>query len=1171
MDEKLINWLENNRLDFQKEDNLVEIREVGKFYVLQPKDKVILKDFMLNITKDEWGEIYNIEADFVLFEFGGLFYYSRIDKDGEDWKVVLELKDLRSLGKARQEFDYSFSHLGIHSEYELLNGSRVLKDWAKKAKFWGHKAIGICDKNTLAGTVALQLACNDFGLQPIFGETITILYDRLTKDETFELKLYVRNSTGWDNLLQINKIINIDNGGFIREDELLQHSKGLIAVFSKESLLNDKDINVCKEYIKKYKNSFDRVYYQIDTVVYSTLNYERKKLENFKRYFNQLIRYIEPILINDSYYIDQVDHNVKKRLNLVSGKSTPISNNQHYKCLDESIELLNELFNPEKVFSTGENYYGILLRMVENVDSIINDCNFEIAIGEHKLPAFEGIKDNETMFEELLVGGWVEKIQGKVNDETLYMERLEKESKLIIDCGFVDYFLILWDIVKWAKSNNILVGPARGSVAGSLVAYVLDITTIDPIKYDLLFERFMNETRFTKERASTYDSLPDVDIDFQSSKRDEIKRYIENKYGVKYSASIGTYTRMKLRGAMKDFGRAEGHLNFSYMNFITSKIEEQGEYGWEDIFKLSLQSEDLKKFVQNNFDLINDLKYCLGQVRAASIHASAVLIVPKFDSLKNKKNIFNWVPVRKVLDKKQEVLITEWEGKFIDRTGFLKEDILGISQLDKFQMILKLIKKNTGDSIILENIPLDDPKVYGLFKKGYNEEVFQFGTIGIKKYSKVVRPDNIDDLIAMNALYRPGPKSSNAHLDYASIKHGKKKAVYDYGLKKVTESTYGLYIYQEQIMQAVHILGGLSLVDADNIRTMMKHFLREEMAVYENKFVDGAVKNGCEKSEAEKIWKKLLAFSGYGFNKSHSTAYAIIAYQCQWLKCYYPLEFYTTALSFADIEIDIPNIITEIKNRKLRISVKPPEINESSYSFECNKNDNSIYWSLISVKGVGEATIRPIFEERLKRKFNSLLDFMERMRGKGIKRNTIESLILAGCFDNLEKITNEKDRIILLEQLAKFNSIQVSEEYKKSKYNRNYTWILSQKSISGFGELPFRDILNSYDRRLTKLFIEPNLFLVGKNDYKNSLVVGFLVSIRERKSKRGKFAELLVKCNYESLYVTCWSDVYLENKKQLEKIKKEETLFIITGKIKFDDYKGMNVLYTQETTKIYEL
>ena len=924
--ESFNNWAKINFLKISfKSDNIIQVAGFeGDFLLIEPKDDALIdEDCCLILYEEELELIEENKVQYLLFEFGKRFYYTKPITFKNKFNQVgyeAHFDDFKYIGENNCELDniIPFIHLGVHDEYELLNGSQMAKDWVKKAKFLKHKALGLADKNTLGGTLAFQTEIKKAGLKSVLGVTISVA-DNYNKEKdvqvTYDLKVYVTNESAWQNLFQISKAINVDYDKFIPEKVLFKYAKGLIAVFPSNSVLGDlEDIKTVNSIIKKYKLFFDDVYYQIDSVEYDADNADLKYLKQIKKYLNNYREVIKPILINDSYYMDQEMFQLKEYLNKVDRKAYEYSEDQYFKTLDE----VNQKFSP--LFKDNDEWLELLLEMCNNTVELAEKCQFEISVGESKLPKYEFSPDglsNEDYFFQLIEKAFEEKVINKGLDQELYMKRIQTECEVIVPAGFVDYFLILYDIINWCKENNIEVGPGRGSVGGSLVAQFLNITSVDPIRHDLLFERFLNPTRVLPEtfykvefkdgeekkikegdkiiineqeipieqlkiggkikqikivKEARKDSMPDIDCDFQSEFRNDVKKYISMHFGESYTCSVGAYGRLKLKAGLKDFGRAKG-LDFNYVNTITKDIKQKLSYSWRDFIMFAIGSKikqqnkeekiGLYDFVQKYPEICHCIKYSLNQARSASIHASAVVIVPKNNKKGESVDIFNWLPIREI----DGNLVTEWEGLYCDKAGFLKEDILALRQLDKFQMIKKLIKRNKDIEIILEEIPLDDKPTFQLFKKGLNEDVFQFSSSGLKNYSVQVKPDTLEELTAMNALYRPGPMSSNAHTDFGLIKHGKKKPEYDYGLKEVTEKTYGLYVYQEQIMKSVVVLGGFSLAESETTRTKIKKFDKVGMSEDKQKFIEGAIKRGCKEEEAGKIWDKLVAFSGYGFNK----------------------------------------------------------------------------------------------------------------------------------------------------------------------------------------------------------------------------------------------------------------------------------------------------------------
>ena len=664
------------------------------------------------------------------------------------------------------------------------------------------------------------------------------------------------------------------------------------------------------------------------------------------------------------------------------------------------------------------------------------------------------------------------------------------------------------------------------------------------------------------------DQNPDIDLDFEAEHRGTIKDYIRSRFGELHTCSIGSYTRLKIKAGLKDFSRVSG-LSFNQANYISSLIDDQLEYTWKDLIKYALKEKDLKDFMQKYPDIVHLIKYSLNQCRSASIHASAVIIVPKKDHDGNDVDIYNWLPIRQI----DERLVSEWEGKYTDRAGFLKEDILGLNQLDKFNRMIELIQKNHEKKIILEDIKLNDRKTYKLFHKGFTEDVFQFGSAGLKSYSIKAKPDTIEDLTAMSALYRPGPMSSNAHMDFALIKHGKKKPQFDYKLEPVTRNTYGLYVYQEQIMQAVVVLGGFTLVESDMLRTQIKKFDKVGMGKSEQKFIQGAINNGCDKDTATIIWKKLLAFSGYGFNKSHSFAYSVMTYLSQWMKANYPLEFWTTSLHFAD-DKDVPKRISELRRLKQGIEVKSPSINYSDIQFECNPETMSIYWSLTKIKDVGKVATSIIIDERNKNgMFGGYDDFISRVPKNKVNKRCIKNLILAGAFDEVEKLDKNTDRLALLTYHYSKYEESVPEEFQdENLIYKTYFWTLKQRELTGFGTIDYKSYLRNLKskeaKKLSELYVDSEKFFELK-DYSRACICGKIIHKVERKSKNGEFLVLGIVCNDDFLLVNIWNDYYVDNSEFFADCMNK--IIAISGKSKFDTWRHQNVLNSTDETIILEL
>lgn len=507
MTESLTKWIEENKLMVSKSPSgdfdIVIIDDVGSFLYLKSFDgKVIDEDFAFILSDEEFDLLENGGVDFILFEFGNMFYYSGIKQGKNRYNELIyqpEFNDFRYLGKTSEVEIIPFTHLGVHSEYEILNGSANSKLWVDKAKFIGVKSLGICDKDTLAGTLSFQKACEGAGVKPVLGETITmaINYSNETDiPETFEMKLYVMNKVGWKNLLLINKAINVDYKGFIPDTELYKLGEGLCCVVPKDSEFNYKKNNRKEAFklIAKYRKSFDEVYYQIDTLEYNSEQLFKEHLSNIDTYLCKYRKLLKPVLINDSYYLDKNENGLKAMLNKIQGKVNPESKDQYFKSVHDTIHSYDEWLDDT------EPLLEAIMTGLVNANEIADKVDFHINTGERKLPHYEVGCVNSLFFDEIEKG--VNERLGHLKGAELevYLKRLETECGVIVPNELTDYFMILWDVIKFCKRENIMVGSGRGSVCGSLVAYLLHLTDVDPLKYDLLFERFLNETRVRIEK-----------------------------------------------------------------------------------------------------------------------------------------------------------------------------------------------------------------------------------------------------------------------------------------------------------------------------------------------------------------------------------------------------------------------------------------------------------------------------------------------------------------------------------------------------------------------------------------------------------------------------------------------------------------------------------------------
>lgn len=1145
------NWILKNKLKVDRIEDILIINH-QKFYLIPPKEgKLFNKDFSLILSDEE----KKLSVDYYIFEFGGEFYY--LDKD--DWEHPY-FERFEYIGEADQEIVLPFAHLGVHGKYEVLNGSGEYERWCKKAKFLGHEALGIIEENTLGGIIPFQFACEENNIKPIIGESVSVKFE----DAYLKVKLYCIDKTGWKSLLKINKEVNITNEeATISFDKLLAYSEGLAIVLGNNWVSIYSII-----YYTKLKKAFRYIYQQIDTVIWNNKKFDLEFLNNYKSYIkNALFPFI---LVNDSYYLEQEEWKVKKFLNKIGDiKFVNSSFNQHYKGIDESFNTWISLFKEEDT----DNGVELFKQAVDNAYELAQICNFKLEFGKFHLPKFnmsdipEQYKDCETsmdLFWELIEEGAAEKLMGdELDDMELYSSRIDQEFSIIQKGGFIDYFLILWDIIRYCKENNILTGLGRGSAAGSLISYLLGITKINPIKYNLLFERFLNEARINK-------SLPDIDLDFEAGKREEIKKYIEIKYGSEMICNIGSYDTFKIKSGLKDLVRVLGgnEVNYDLINDITTKLrlpEEKDGY-FEELFIAAQKNDKLKTIIQNNGGLINLLFYVLNLPKAKSVHPSAIIIIPKYEG----ENIFDYIPLRQY----KKMFVSDWEGEYLENAGFLKEDILGLFQLDKFKFMLSAIKENEGKDIDIYNVPLNEPEVMDLFKKGCTADIFQFNTSGLTPYCKEVEPDGVEELTNMVALYRPGPIQSNAHNDYVKYKFNRSERInYDFGLKEVTKNTFGLYIFQEQVMQAVQILGGFNPSDTDEVRRAMGKKKEEVIKPYKAKFIDYAVKEmSCPQIEAEKIWKKLEVFSGYGFNKSHAASYAITGYISQWFKYHYPIYFWGAAFQYVDPANKatlINRFVAEIDQLFDFIKIVPPHINNSDANFKIDPKEYKIYWSLQEIAYLGPVALEEIIKKRQEKgAFYSFEDFLKRVNKTSIDKRVIVNLILSGAFDEIEEIIDIRKRKLLIERYYNFRKekqaiILADPILTDLDGDKEWWWILKQKEISNLGLFNYKQLLKDNEFPLT-LYLPSNRIESIENRNRNVVAGGILVEVIPRASKNGPWGLAIIDSNYYEIGVYFWNESYKIYASALE--KNLGNIMLISGTIK--EYGNDNFIHITEDSKV---
>lgn len=678
----------------------------------------------------------------------------------------------------------------------------------------------------------------------------------------------------------------------------------------------------------------------------------------------------------------------------------------------------------------------------------------------------------------------------------------------------------------------------------------------------------MKILKIEKVEIARQDSMPDVDCDFPVAFRDTVKEYMARRYGVNHVCSVGTYTRMKLKTCLKDFGKVMG-VPFAVMNKLTKDIDDQIEYTWGDLFNYAATSRELFRFVQDHPELVHMTKYALTQCKTSSIHPSAVIIVPQEDEDGNPIDLFGWMPMKKMGD----ALVSEWEGKYVDKSGFLKEDILGLNQLDKFSSIIKLIAKNRREQIDVNTIPFNDEEVYRYFQRGWCEDVFQFGAMGLMNYCREAKPQSLDDLIAMTALFRPGPMDVKAHETFVEIKNGARKPKFDPGMEEITRDTYSLYTYQEQIMKAM-VVGGLTPVESDECRTYIKKKNHEALAQFKGKFVNGysaliesrGVESKRAAAQASEVWDKMLAFASYGFNKSHAVAYTMMSYWSQWFKVNYPLEFWTTSLQYASKESDIPYRLVEMKKTGAEIEVRPPDINFSGETFTCDPKTNRIFFSLGKVKGVGERALMLL--KAMKDEHGEVFSFEDFITSapKGINRTVVLRLIMAGAFDLVEDIRNPRQRLDIVKQYLERRGEPLSDEFTSPDAHTNAWWVFKQRELTGYGEVDYERMMNEYGlgKRMVRLYVTAAEF-ERKHEGDEVCIVGRVNNVFERQTKGGdSYGVLQVEVNDLIIQITLWPDFWLHQPEN------EATLLnrivAVSGRVNY--FAGKKTVQSSQSTRL---
>ena len=903
-----------------------------------------------------------------------------------------------------------FTHLHVHSHYSLLDGLSKIDELLDYVKELGMDSVALTDHGNIYGAVEFYKKAKAKGIKPIIGCEFYVALDRMTEkrpnidDKRYHLILLVKNKQGYQNLVKLVTKAHLE--GFYykpRIDEKLmeEYSEGLICLSAclqgkiPKLILSGK-IKEAEKIAIKYQEIYGKENFYLELQNHPNIPEQEKANTGIIKIAKKLN--IPLVATNDSHYLRPEDSDAQDILMMIN-TGTNINNTERMSMKIDDFSI----YSPEKM----AEIFKDTPEAIENTQKIVANCNFDFELGKIKFPKFPlpERKTADNYLKELCEEG-INKRFAKVSPSQLkeVKERMEYELSVINPAGFASYFLIVQDFVKWAKSNRIVVGPGRGSAAGSLVAYLLGITNVDPLKYNLLFERFL-----TAGRAA---SPPDFDIDFTDRRRDEVINYVAQKYGRDKVAQIITFGTMAARAVIRDVGRV---LDYPYE--FCDKLAKMVPMGFTlnqtidrvDEFRQIYQRDDRAK------KIINYGKKLEGIIRHASTHACGVVI--------SETPLDDIVPVQHPA-KEGHTIVTQFEMHSAESVGLLKMDFLGLKNLTIIEDTLARIYKVQGKNINIETIPVDDKATYKLLQDGNTTSVFQLESDGMKRYLKQLKPSEFEDIIAMVALYRPGPMQFIP--DYIAGKHKKKKIKYIHSeLKPILESTYGIIIYQEQVLKIVQQLAGFTLSEADVLRKAIGKKIRKLLIEQKEKFIKGMEKRGINKTIIKEIWAWIEPFASYSFNRSHAACYATIAYQTAYLKAHFPAEFMAAALTSENNDVErVATLIEE--SRKMELEVLPPDINESFFFFSVVPNKNQIRFGLSAIKNVGNNIIEIIVKERkASGAYLSIQDFITRVSSRDLNKKSLESLIKAGAFD---KIAERNQLLFNLEQLLEW-----SREIKKTK------------------------------------------------------------------------------------------------------------------------------------------
>ncbi|PIQ73942.1 MAG: DNA polymerase III subunit alpha [Candidatus Portnoybacteria bacterium CG11_big_fil_rev_8_21_14_0_20_44_10] len=912
-----------------------------------------------------------------------------------------------------------FTHLHVHSHYSLLDGLPKINDLISRVKDLGMDSVALTDHGVMYGVVEFYKKAVKEGVKPIIGNEMYLAprtrFDKEARidQKAFHLLLLAKNKAGYENLIKLTTKAHLEGFYYkprIDKELLREHADGLIGLTACLSgeiprAIIAGNIEKAEELTAEYREILGPENFYLEVQHHPNLEYQEKVNQALIKLGKKLK--ISLVATHDVHYLNPDDADAQDILMAVqTGAKTD----------DEGrLTMTGENFSlqpPEQMIK----WFSEIPEAIENTQKIVEQCNFQLKLGEIQLPHLKVPtgKTPEEYLKELCQRGLAQRYENITKEIS---DRLKYELGVIGKTGFASYFLIVQDFVNWSKNSGVIVGPGRGSAAGSLVSYLLNITDIDPLRYDLLFERFLNPERI---------SMPDIDLDFADARRDEVIAYIREKYGEDHVAQIITFGTMAARAAIRDVGRV---LNYPYT--FCDQLAKMIPFGLtlQKAIDESAELGHAYKTDNGARKIINMAIKLEGVVRHASTHACGLVITRQtLDELTPRQHPAG----------DEKTIVTQYEMHSIEDLGLLKMDLLGLKNLTIIENALKIIKNTCNETIDISRLPLDDKPTYELLQEGKTTGVFQLESGGMKRNLKELKPTQFEDIIAMVALYRPGPIEFIP--EFIARKHGLKEIEYLHPkLETILKNTYGICVYQEQLMAIAKELAGFTLTEADILRKAVGKKIKKLLDEQRGKMMNGMIRNGISEEIASKIWQWAEPFASYGFNRSHAACYAMVGYQTAYLKAHFPTEFMSALMTSEENDIERVSFLVD-ECQTMGVQILPPNINESLANFTVIET-NQIRFGLRAIKNVGDNVVKTIInEKKANGPYKSISDFLERVQTKDLNKKSLESLVKSGAFDAL----GERNEFLLnMETLLSY-----AKETQKNKSNGQISLFGSNSKVA---------------------------------------------------------------------------------------------------------------------------